>query len=1580
MAFSIFERLKHLVADKAQDNKDFWVDDSKCKACYECDTPFSLFKAAAAESAAKAKALQQTARPQASKDVNPHSGLATAAGAVGSGTAARISGPIASGVLPSSSAFAQPSRGLPPRPNKRAEAKSKTAAKPRRQPSASRSRRVRRDDALTWDVPPALDMHMEEGGDAGHLAGSLDECDGLQPITAFLRVALTEVAQRHLAAVVVQLLVAEGVHNVTSWGPAITRLACEAAAAISPPAVAAYGVNDPRFYIKVKRVANVGTPEDSAVVHGLVCRKNVAHRRMQTHVDQPRIMMLGSTLEYQRTAHKLSSFDTLLDQEREHLRLAVERVAALKPQVLLVEKSVARYAQDALLHKGISLVLNVKPALLERIARCTGAQLAPSIEHLNADCIASCREFYVETIQQGGTGAGSSTSSSPRDSYASLQRMPSLADSTQSGHADGKRGAAAPGPKTLMYFKGCPHPLGCTILLKGGSQEELTQVKRVMQFAAYAAYHSRLETAFLADELASAKAAMHTQLRASEDDGGLIALSKERLRQQARHIAQASAECSLLDSGEEPTLLSVSPHVTVHDWKHRPRISVPEPPADPASNRGAMHASASTMSISTLAASAAPVLKATAAAGLLYSRQRLYVSIACRNPIRGLLCEPPAVQRIEYYRGSDVPLATFLAASAPQPHKQCPQAACGDGATSHLRTFLHGTSRITLSVTRLTPEEALPGAKDGQVWFWARPFQEDQGPAPTARRIALSPEASCLSIGHFLELSFGAHHLAVEGRAVHAGFVRYFGLGSTVACFHHERVHPNSVHLPDAQIAHSVAAQQQWLQQEVEELSQEAYAAFSAIEHASAPDHGGTRPQHAHWSATSPALSRGAAAPTWDDIRSPRGEGTGPTGVKAIPSGHHTTGKSSPRSVNSARLSPIVSPTMHSMLSSSVSDDEVDEEARDSASSVEEDEETRCHRNWGVAIRSPFAHAAKQKEEAEVEPDAAPRPVHREASASSAFMSHFEDWAEFVDSPSESPTHRHPEPKCETPSPPEPQPPKPVAAVPTHRAKSVQELLSQATAPAALSLPHSPAQAAEQLSKLKFPGLGDRRWLNTAPGFIPLSVGRVEVHGRALLPAGPDLVVIVRDDEPTSLIAYALATREHQSYLDDAHATILYGAGRPTADGWGATTSSSWAARSHADLAAATTRSNSPKAVDLGDAAASGPNASRAGRPETAPTSNHSPSRDPQVASSASAPPALLPIRPPANPGGMAGGVAAESRAEARAEARADSDGPNEWKVLMSAERFDFRHSVDDESPGMPWARAKLQVVAYYAPQFGELRRRCCAGGERAFLASLSRCRKWTSRGGKSGSYFAKTRDDRYVVKQLSKSEKQSFLEFAPSYFRYLGPGMAKGQQTCLAKILGVYQVSVKAASGASNGSGLAGVKDGVMDLLIMENIFYARDISRIYDLKGSERSRYAADDPADATAVLMDENLRESNLSAPILVNQQAYARLERALWNDTSFLSSLGVMDYSMLVGVDKHEHVLVVGIIDFVRQYTWDKQLETWVKSAAILGSAGKEPTVISPKQYCRRFRIAMASYFTCVPSGSEDPAPPLNPDAP
>ena len=82
------------------------------------------------------------------------------------------------------------------------------------------------------------------------------------------------------------------------------------------------------------------------------------------------------------------------------------------------------------------------------------------------------------------------------------------------------------------------------------------------------------------------------------------------------------------------------------------------------------------------------------------------------------------------------------------------------------------------------------------------------------------------------------------------------------------------------------------------------------------------------------------------------------------------------------------------------------------------------------------------------------------------------------------------------------------------------------------------------------------------------------------------------------------------------------------------------------------------------------------------------------------------------------------------------------------------------------------------------------------------------------------------------------------------------------------------------------GGKDVRMDVMVMENLLYGRQVSRLYDLKGSTRSRYNADTTG-KNKVLLDENLLESMLTNPIFIGRKAKRVLERAVWNDTAFLA---------------------------------------------------------------------------------------------
>ncbi|PWA47407.1 Chaperonin Cpn60/TCP-1 [Artemisia annua] len=71
------------------------------------------------------------------------------------------------------------------------------------------------------------------------------------------------------------------------------------------------------------------------VVQGLFVKK-WAHRWMTSRIEKPRILILGGALEYRRVSNLLSSFDTLLHQEMDHLKMVVAKIDAHQPDVLLI--------------------------------------------------------------------------------------------------------------------------------------------------------------------------------------------------------------------------------------------------------------------------------------------------------------------------------------------------------------------------------------------------------------------------------------------------------------------------------------------------------------------------------------------------------------------------------------------------------------------------------------------------------------------------------------------------------------------------------------------------------------------------------------------------------------------------------------------------------------------------------------------------------------------------------------------------------------------------------------------------------------------------------------------------------------------------------------------------------------------------------------------------------------------------------------------------------------------------------------------------------------------------------------------
>lgn len=118
---------------------------------------------------------------------------------------------------------------------------------------------------------------------------------------------------------------------------------------------------------------------------------------------------------------------------------------------------------------------------------------------------------------------------------------------------------------------------------------------------------------------------------------------------------------------------------------------------------------------------------------------------------------------------------------------------------------------------------------------------------------------------------------------------------------------------------------------------------------------------------------------------------------------------------------------------------------------------------------------------------------------------------------------------------------------------------------------------------------------------------------------------------------------------------------------------------------------------------------------------------------------------------------------------------------------------------------------------------------------------------------------------------------------------------------------------------------------MVMENLFYECKIANKFDLKGSDRNRLVDPTNQNGEIVLLDENLIQSKFSIfinaniwleigffsvswskPLYILSHSNTILREAILRDASFLEKSDVMDYSLLVGLNSDDKLLVLGII--------------------------------------------------------------------
>ncbi|CAI5479239.1 unnamed protein product [Closterium sp. Yama58-4] len=235
-----------------------------------------------------------------------------------------------------------------------------------------------------------------------------------------------------------------GTKFTTRFGSLMAELALDAVTTVAVE-VGGRKEIDIKQYAKVEKVPG-GRIEDSAVLRGVMFNKDVvAPGKMRRRIENPRIVLLDSPLEYKKGENqtnvellKEEDWEQLLKMEEEYIAGLCRHIAAFKPDLVITEKGLSDLAAHYLSKAGISAIRRLRKTDNNRIARAVGATIVNRVEELQESDV--------------GTGAG-------------LFEVRKIGD------------------EFFAFLVECKEPKACTVLLRGASKDILNEMERNLQDA-----------------------------------------------------------------------------------------------------------------------------------------------------------------------------------------------------------------------------------------------------------------------------------------------------------------------------------------------------------------------------------------------------------------------------------------------------------------------------------------------------------------------------------------------------------------------------------------------------------------------------------------------------------------------------------------------------------------------------------------------------------------------------------------------------------------------------------------------------------------------------------------------------------------------------------------------------------------------------------------------------------------------------------------------------------------------------------------------------------------------------------------
>ena len=450
--------------------------------------------------------------------------------------------------------------------------------------------------------------------------------------------------------------------NLRDWMNMLLMLATKCSFTVRPN-IKKGDLLDIRMYSKVKVIPG-GNLNESAYMSGIIFPKNVNHKSMAREIVNPKVMLLSGGIEFSRTEHRIASLQTLLEQEEKYMEILGTKIVGLKPDVLLVGRAVSRRAQELLLHANVVLIQHVKPSLMQRVARQTGATILSSTDHVmnqfGTSVLGKCRRFRLVTFRyhdwkercdnarreaaiaaNKGPGDPNTIKNHERQEKLAAQLLGnSVVDGVQAVRAGLAKRCIA---RTYIMMEGCPKNLGCTMMLRGASRPALKEAKNVLIFLCNVSYNIKLETTYLKERYVTLPSSYSIPPR-----------------KKVGCTLQSSSLC--VDYGQPPFGRMVKP------WN------------------GAANTDSSTQ-----------IVKSSSGTITAMDHQSILITSVWMTG--ATQCCPAEVKGICYYTRQDVSLGQFLHDSCFNMNLKCQNTTCKKSVLEHTLSFIHADGLINITVS-----------------------------------------------------------------------------------------------------------------------------------------------------------------------------------------------------------------------------------------------------------------------------------------------------------------------------------------------------------------------------------------------------------------------------------------------------------------------------------------------------------------------------------------------------------------------------------------------------------------------------------------------------------------------------------------------------------------------------------------------------------------------------------------------------------------------------------------------------------------------------------------------------------------